>query len=102
MMERHQIQATECFVRKDCPVCGVLYMVMEAFDIYKKEFPDSYFYCPNGHQLHYRKSRSEELEAELKDANKCLSTCRLALATSERMREQVEKKVKRTKGRKAP
>ena len=94
-MGRHEILTNEFFVRKECPVCGVPYMVMESFEIYSRERPDHYFYCPNGHRLHYRTSRTEELEAELRDANQCLATCRTALQTSELMREKVEKRLER-------
>ena len=57
-----------CLVTKVCPVCGVPYAVPEELDVWNRKAPSRYFYCPNGHELHYAgKSEARQLE-EARDA----------------------------------
>jgi hypothetical protein len=48
-----------------CPICGITYAVPESMLDAGRRKPDLWWYCPNGHHLHFPgKSESEKLEDE--------------------------------------
>jgi len=49
----------------NCPTCFVIYAVPEAL-LQRKNSEGGSWYCPNGHNLSYKKSQLAELEEKLK------------------------------------
>lgn len=48
-----------------CGVCGIGFAIPDDKERRCRESSDEWFWCPNGHKLHYSKSENKRLTAEL-------------------------------------
>jgi hypothetical protein len=55
-----------------CPACGIVYGLTSRFVEGRRESKDT-FYCPNGHSLSFKKSKSDQLAEELSRARQQLA-----------------------------
>lgn len=50
-----------------CPVCGVMYAVPERLLDHARKHPDQWWYCANGHHLHFPGKSDEQKIKDLRD-----------------------------------
>lgn len=58
----------DTFEGVQCCVCGVWFYVPRLFERRNREDPERLFYCPSGHQMHYKESIATGLERKLETA----------------------------------
>ena len=67
-----------------CPVCGVIYAAPEALIDWSRQQPERWFYCPNGHNLHFPgKTEAQKLKEQLANEQELRASLRARLDQTE-------------------
>lgn len=90
---------TITMVTEICCSCGVAFGIPSDLQEHLRNDPAKWFYCPNGHQQHYSKSREhrlrEEAEQKLRDKELELANIASAKIQVEAQLKKSEQKLKR-------
>lgn len=81
-----------------CPTCGVEFAIPSNMIKTLRENKKT-FYCPSGHTQTYARSRTDELEAELKREIDLRTQAEAALAAQRKRREDAELQTRLTQGK---
>ena len=81
-----------------CCVCGITFAFPEHRINYSREHPDKEFYCPNGHNLVYKKNslkeEIEQLKKERDEANRARMVIHNMLTAKETEIKKLKTKIK--------
>lgn len=90
-------QVTVTLETDTCASCGIVFGMPEHF-ITKRREDGATFYCPNGHSLHYKTTKVDQLKKELEQANRTAEQYRNWYRAEQGDHEHTKHRLRATKG----